>query len=254
MKGITVTRMLIALVALGLALPACKKGKDAATAAEPAREQQAPSGTMTLEGMYSYMADAALFEDCASGGRWPVPTELDNVALERAYLNARTEPGAPMLVTLEGRLEKRPEIDGRGKKTMLIVERFVRVWPGETCRSIHAVKLEDTHWAIRELHGTPVPAAPDGKEPYLELNSKKASAYGFGGCNRFFGSYRTIGQELEFGALGATRMACPEGMDREQELFRALGTVTRYEIDGSELLLFAGEKLIARLEARPRRD
>lgn len=254
MKGIIITRMLVATVAVGLVLPACKKGKDSATAAEPARAQRAPSGTTSFEGMYSYMADAGLFEDCASGTRWPVATELDNAALERAYVNARIEPGAPMLVTLEGRLEKRPEIDGPGKETMLIVERFVGVWPGETCRSIHAVKLEDTHWAFRELHGTPVPTAPDGKEPYLELNSKKASAYGFGGCNRFFGSYRTAGQELELGALGATRMACPEGMDREQELFRALGTVTRYEIDGSELLLFAGEKLVARLEARPRRD
>ena len=79
------------------------------------------------------------------------------------------------------------------------------------------------------------------KAPYLELNSKKASAYGFGGCNRFFGSYETSGNSLKFGAMGATRMACPEGMDEEQELFTALGATTRYEIHGSKLMLFAGD-------------
>ncbi|KPK15119.1 MAG: hypothetical protein AMJ62_10530 [Myxococcales bacterium SG8_38] len=251
MKGIAITRTLVVgTVALALMLPACKTGKDTATAVEPARAQPAPSGTMSLQGMYSYMADAGLFVDCSTGERWPVAAELDNAALERAYLDARTEPGAPLLVTLEGRLEKRPEVDGRGKETMLIVERFVRVWPGETCQSASIVTLEDTYWAFLEIHGKPVPVGADGKKPYLELNSKKASAYGFGGCNRFFGSYRTAGQDLEFGALGATRMACPEGMDREQELFRMLGTVTRYAIDGSELLLFSGEKLVARLGAR----
>jgi copper homeostasis protein (lipoprotein) len=50
--------------------------------------------------------------------------------------------------------------------------------------------------------------------------------------------------------MGATRMACPEGMDQEQELFTALGSTTRYEIHGSKLMLFAKEALVARLEAR----
>lgn len=88
------------------------------------------------------------------------------------------------------------------------------------------------------------------KAPYLELNSKKASAYGFGGCNRFFGTYQTSGQSLTLGAMGATRMACPDGMGQEQELFTVLGSVTRYEIHGSKLMLFADQKLVARFEAR----
>ena len=79
------------------------------------------------------------------------------------------------------------------------------------------------------------------KAPYLELNSKKASAYGFGGCNRFFGTYQTSGKSLTLGAMGATRMACPDGMDQEQELFTVLGSVTRYEIHGSKLMLFADQ-------------
>jgi heat shock protein HslJ len=112
------------------------------------------------------------------------------------------------------------------------------------------VTLEDTQWALLELNGKTITVKVNDKAPYLELNSKKASAYGFGGCNRFFGSYETSGHSLTLGAMGATRMACPEGMDQEQELFTVLGATTRYEIHGAKLMLFADKKLVARFEAR----
>lgn len=112
--------------------------------------------------------------------------------------------------------------------------------------------LEDTYWALIELGGTPVEVKVPEKAPFLELSSKKRSAYGFGGCNRFFGSYESAGESLTFGSLGATRMACPEGMKREQELFTVLGSVTHYEIEGPNLSLFADKTVVARFEARPR--
>jgi heat shock protein HslJ len=112
------------------------------------------------------------------------------------------------------------------------------------------ITLEDTTWALLELNGKTITVTVNDKAPYLELNSKKASAYGFGGCNRFFGSYETSGSSLTLGAMGATRMACPEGMDEEQELLAALAAVTRYEIHGSKLMLFADRALVARFEAR----
>ena len=59
---------------------------------------------LTMRGMYSYMADAATFEECDSGRSFQVAQEADNVALERAYLDARREPGEALLVVLQGRL------------------------------------------------------------------------------------------------------------------------------------------------------
>jgi heat shock protein HslJ len=202
--------------------------------------------------MYSYMADAASFLDCATNERWPVAMEGDNAALERAYGRAKVEAGSSLLVAVEGRLEPRPKVDAAGEETTLVVERFVRAWPKKTCAPMKTATLEDTYWALLELGGTPVDVEVRDRAPSLELNEKKQSAYGFGGCNRFFGSYESSGESLTFGALGATRMACPEGMDREQELFTVLGAVTRYEIDGPTLLLFADDELVARFEARPR--
>lgn len=111
--------------------------------------------------------------------------------------------------------------------------------------------LENVYWALFELNGKPTVVTSDAKAPYLELNAAKKSAYGFGGCNRFFGSY-DVGkhQALTFGAIGATRMACPESMNEEQELFTVLGQTTRYEIHGSKLLLYAGDTVVARFQAR----
>jgi len=250
MRGIGTTALLaLSIVVAGLTVSGCKKGKDSSTAADE-KPPPPPSGTMSLQGMYSYMADAGIFVDCATRQKWPVATEADNAALEQAYGSAKIAPGSPLLVTLDGRLDARPKIDGRGKATTLIVEHFVRTWPRETCGTVQPVSLENTSWAFLELNGKTINVEVNDKAPYLELNSKKASAYGFGGCNRFFGSYESSGSSLKFGAMGATRMACPEGMDQEQEIFAALASINRYEIHGSKLLLFADKRLVARLEAR----
>jgi copper homeostasis protein (lipoprotein) len=251
MRGIRVTQLLALGVLAGLlTLSACKKGKDTDNAEDEKRDPPPPSGTMSLQGMYSYMADAGIFVDCATHERWPVAHEGDNATLERAYGKAQIAPGSPLLVTVEGGLDLRYKVDGRGSETTLIIQRFVRTWPRETCGSVQPVTLEDTTWALLELNGKTITVKVNDKAPYLELNSKKASAYGFGGCNRFFGSYETSGRSLSLGAMGATRMACPEGMDQEQEFLTALGTVTRYEIHGSKLMLFADKTLIARFEAQ----
>lgn len=250
MRGLSIHAVLVlGLLVAASSVSGCKKGKETANASEK-RTPAPPSGTMSLQGMYSYMADAGIFEDCATRERWPVAQEGDNPSLERAYGDAKIAPGSPLLVTVEGGLDSRPRADRRGKETTLIVQRFVRTWPRETCGSMGPVTLEDTRWALLELNGKTIRVDVNDKAPYLELNSKKASAYGFGGCNRFFGTYQTSGQSLTLGAIGATRMACPEGMDQEQELFTVLGAVTRYEIHGSKLMLFGDKKLLARFEAR----
>lgn len=241
----------VSVVAITLVITGCKNGRSSTTGAEASEPEPQSTGTMSLTGMYSYMADAASFVDCATGARWPVATEEDNAALERAYLRHKPGPGEPLRVEVEGRVEPRPKIDHPGVQPTLIVERFVGAWPGMTCEK-SSVPLEETHWVLVELRGSPVEPGPNQAAPHLELHAKKASAYGFGGCNRFFGSYQSSGDTLELGPLGATRMACPEGMDREQELFRALESVNRYEIRDSALLLYAEDQLVARFEARAR--
>ena len=53
-----------------------------------------PPTVETRRGRFTYMADAALFEDCGSGLRFPVAMEADYLAAERAYLET-----APLRLT-----------------------------------------------------------------------------------------------------------------------------------------------------------
>lgn len=86
-----------------------------------------------MRGLFTYMADAALFEDCVTGTRYPVAMEAGYLELEQVYLEQRTEPGAPLLVTFHGRIEPRPPMEGDGEIDTVVVKRFVAAFPGEDC-------------------------------------------------------------------------------------------------------------------------
>jgi uncharacterized lipoprotein NlpE involved in copper resistance len=42
--------------------------------------------SLTMRGMFRYMADIPTFTDCQTGQRWPVAMEGDSQTLEAAYL------------------------------------------------------------------------------------------------------------------------------------------------------------------------
>ena len=117
MRGIRITA--IAWLAARwrcLRYAACKKGKDSDTAADEKREPPPPSGTMSLQGMYSYMADAGSFVDCATREQWPVAHEGDNATLGARLRASQDRAGSPVLVTVEGGLDSRPKVDGGARK------------------------------------------------------------------------------------------------------------------------------------------
>ncbi len=94
-------------------------------ASEATASASAPA--QNLRGMYSYMADAGWFVDCRSGVRLAVAQEGDNAALEAAYSKDQSMPGAPLLATVEGRVEDRMPMEGPGPRPTLIVEKFISI-------------------------------------------------------------------------------------------------------------------------------
>jgi len=92
---------------------------------------------LRLRGLYRYMADAALFDECRTGRRLPVAFTADNLALERAYLAlveaGRIRPGEPALAELDGRLAMLPPMEGEGLVPQLVPLAFIELWPGESC-------------------------------------------------------------------------------------------------------------------------
>ena len=84
-------------------------------------------------GLYQYMADAAFFKECITGLKLPVLFEKDNAALERAYNKDKKEAGALLKVHIEGKIVHRPKMEGEEMQAHLLVERFVKTMPNETC-------------------------------------------------------------------------------------------------------------------------
>jgi copper homeostasis protein (lipoprotein) len=90
--------------------------------------------SLTLQGMFRYMADAALFEECLTGRAYPVAMEDHYIDLERAYLQAdKPEPGAPLLVRIEGDITRKPAMEGEKLVPTVVVRRFIGIWPARTC-------------------------------------------------------------------------------------------------------------------------
>ncbi|MCS2151779.1 envelope stress response activation lipoprotein NlpE [Scandinavium goeteborgense] len=89
-----------------------------------------PITPMAMRGMYIYMADAAVFTDCATGKRVAV---ANNAQLERDYAAARGTESKPVLLSVEGHftLEANPDT-GEQVKT-LKADKDAKFIPGKAC-------------------------------------------------------------------------------------------------------------------------
>jgi putative lipoprotein len=174
------------------------------------------------------------------------------LALERAYTQGRNAPGAPLLVSFDGRLQTMPDMEGPPREH-LVVERFEATEPGRRCHPAEAPRatLTNTYWKLTEMAGSPVAMLPgQAREVRITLDEPGARVHGFSGCNRLQGQYASSGDRLAFSALGGTRMACPAPvMALEAAVLQALGRATGYRIDGEALSLLDGERVLARFAA-----
>ena len=216
---------------------------------EAASTPAAETEGMELEGMFRYMADAALFRDCRTNKVFPVAMEGAYIELERAYLNSGINAGKEVMVRLLGRYLERPAMEGNRNEVNLIVDTLEKVDPENTCAPTLHAELQNTYWKVVELDGKAVTTPEGMREAHVILASDGSRAHGHAGCNNFFGNFETSEDKLSFSALGSTMMACPEGMDTEQAFLQALGETNRYEISGQFLTLYAGDRPLARLEA-----
>jgi copper homeostasis protein (lipoprotein) len=203
-----------------------------------------------MRGEFSYMADAGWFSECRTRRRLPVAQEADNAALERAYSVTRKEPGAPVLVTFDGRFAMRPPMEGEGLHEVVIVEAFGEARPGERCEgAVDPAPLAGTYWRLADLPGDEGFAVDPGLRAHLVLGGEEGRVSGSSGCNRLIGTFTLDGDALSFGPLAGTRMACPQpAMELERRFYAALASVTGYAIDGEVLTLEGPDGPVARFE------
>lgn len=195
---------------------------------------------LLLRGQYRYLAGAGRFRECLTGLEMPVATEGDNRALEEAYLAARGEPEEQMMVSLEGQLAQRMPMEGLDPVRTLVPERFIGVWPEQSCPSpIQRATLKKTYWRLTLLGSEGVQRAQNQREPHLVFHEDGRVA-GSDGCNDLAGAYRTEDSKVTFSRLASTRKACLEGMEQAQQFLDTLSTVTSYRIIGQHLEMLDG--------------
>ncbi len=207
---------------------------------------------LPMTGEFVYFADAALFTECMTGQRFPVGMEGDYLALERAYLDARAAPRAPLLARIDGRIAEAAQMEGPPRRSVT-VERLHHVTPGGACATARApAELLNTFWRILEIDDTDPPAEGVRREPHLLLLSGDERRFAAtAGCNTMLGSFEQDGAALGFGRVASTMMACPPEIAAfEAALTDLLGAVTGYDSDGRILRLRDGEgRVRAQLEA-----
>lgn len=212
------------------------------------------AGPMRLRGLYAYMADAATFSECLTGKRYPVAMEEDHLALERAYLAARRAAGELLTATLDGRFVERAAEPGAALREHIAVERFDRLWPGETCapQALGTASLLETYWRPVEIEGEPVALQAGTREPHFVLSREGSRMRGYTGCNSLAGGFEQDAEGFRFKSMVATLMAClPAANDLHARFVAALTATASIRLAGDTLELRDREgKVRMRLEAR----
>ncbi|WP_168199289.1 YbaY family lipoprotein [Pseudorhodobacter turbinis] len=205
-----------------------------------------------LGGMMTYMADAAMFQECRTGRSYPVAMDGDYLAMERAYLADQPAAGAPLYVNVEGSIVMRPAMEGPAQRS-LVVNRFVRTRPGITCERQRAdASLTNTYWRIDALAGADVVGLPSGgREAHMILRENDGRFSATVGCNAMMGDFTKQDGILSFGRTAGTLMACPPPLGTsEQSLALALEATQSYRINGETLALYdAADEIVALLTA-----
>lgn len=98
--------------------------------------------------------------------------------------------------------------------------------------------LENTYWKLVALDDQPTPVVEGKREAHIVLHTQDSRVAGSTGCNRLMGEYHQDAQELGFGRLAITRMACPgEAATLERDFLATLNDVSGWQVEGKTLTL-----------------
>ena len=204
---------------------------------------------LSMSGVYSYMADAAIFYECATGLKFPVAFEEDNLALEKAYLNSGAAPGQMLKAELNVKISQRKLVDRQTKGSTLVVEKFIDLIPKELCQNPYSkAKLQNTYWKLTRINSKPVALTKsNAREAHMILGNTEIK--GHSGCNRFNGKIDIKGNKISaVGPMMMTRMFCKGSV--ENEFMSVLQGMHSYKLEGEYLEVFNEDsKSLARFES-----
>ena len=87
-----------------------------------------------LSGEFTYMADAAMFRDCATGLRFPVAQTGDYLRTEREYMARSQGVGDPVHVRLRGHIDLMPSAEeSQGLVPTLVIDSLLGFDDNQAC-------------------------------------------------------------------------------------------------------------------------
>lgn len=167
------------------------------------------------------------------------PDRSDVVLLVRPVASARGWRWRSPVITVDTEREECSDgMSDRRYPDRVTVTYRGRTWQGCGAAAEGSAALAGTAWHVVAIDGRatrlPRPAA-------LRFTGDRIE--GFGGCNRFGGSYALERDRLTPGALVSTRMACAgAGMATETRLMAILGGPSRVMRPGEDRLVIRGDK------------
>ena len=102
--------------------------------------------------------------------------------------------------------------------------------------------LLGTVWNLSELNNEKIQHA-GSQVPHLRFEAERVT--GNDGCNNFFGDYSLDDNNIKFGMMASTRMACQQIKNFDVEFNKMISATTRYQISGNKLELFENDELLA---------
>ncbi|SFG11996.1 META domain-containing protein [Pontibacter chinhatensis] len=160
----------------------------------------------------------------------PMPAAEKVSGEEGTVYKAQTSSGP-----LEIRLLRQPcEDTMSGKKSPYTVAVRYKGQEYSGCGNyLSDARLERT-WLLQQLRGKEVTGE---RLPFLSFSLSESRVSGNAGCNRISGSMEARGNKLYFGAIAATRMACPD-MEIENQVLQELSKREfEYQIEKDKLRL-----------------
>jgi heat shock protein HslJ len=107
-------------------------------------------------------------------------------------------------------------------------------------------------WELTALDGATVPQEGSREPIHLVLNQDEGTISGFGGVNRFRGSWKVSAERLEVAPLVSTKMAGPL-MGLESRFFTVLQSRPVLQREGERLRLWdEGGRCLAEFRAAPK--
>lgn len=105
-------------------------------------------------------------------------------------------------------------------------------------------------WQLTEMNGREVSLKKGQKIPTIQFNTEAGTFSGNNGCNRYFGSFKDMGNgQMALADFNSTKMACPEAIHKlESKFMELLQRCNRYEIGQYKLQLKNGDRALLTFE------